>query len=345
MSIRRLGALSLCICAASCVADASPDPAAESLAGASAVKPSILKGTVSDAAQDAVVMLVTVKPEPNIPLGICTATLIAPRLVLTARHCVAHANENVACLSNGTPEAGGEVTGNHDPKDLFVFTGNTRPVLDPATWTPAGAAAEIIDDGSGNLCNHDIALIVLKDPITNVPIAPIRLDGEVAVGESLLTVGWGVSSGEIEPTKRQQRNGVTVKRVGPNDGFPTITKNEFLFDESICLGDSGGPIFADQTKAVIAVVSRGSNGADPTKGGPAYTCDQADNLGTRVAPFKDMMLRGFERAGAQPVLEDKPSEDKCSACGVGSRSKPSSSLSFFVLIALTGLLRRSQRRR
>lgn len=284
------------------------------------ITPKVLGGTPSDESQDSVVMLVSVKPEPNIPLGICTATLIAPRLIVTARHCVAHANESVACLADGTPQSGGEIRGNHDVKDMFVFTGKDRPNLDPNTWKPASGALEIIDDASGNLCNHDIALVVLKDAITNVPISPIRLDGDVGVGESMLTVGWGISSSEIEPSKRQQRGGVVVKRVGPNDGFPTLTKTEILFGESICLGDSGGPIFAEQTKAVVAVVSRGGNGADFDINHPASTCNEADNLGTRIAPFKDVVLRAFDRAGAQPKLEEKPDDDDCTVSRVGAKS-------------------------
>lgn len=284
----------------------------------------ILNGTESDESQDDTVLLFHLDPSGPRRLGICTATLIAPRLVLTARHCVATTDAEVACNSDGTPLLGAKIVANHVPSDLYVFTGKDRPALigaeppalDPTKWKPAGQGLEIIDDRSGTLCNHDLAIVLLKEPIANVPIAALRLDGDVSAGEKLLTVGWGVTSGEIEPSRRQQRSGVSVKRVGPSDSIPILTKSEFLFDESICLGDSGGPVFAQKTNAVVGVVSRGGNGLDATKGGPSSTCVEADNVSTKVAPFKELVTEAFQRVGGQPRLEEKP-EETCSVGPVG----------------------------
>lgn len=293
------------------------------------VRQAIVGGTASEEAQDATVMLFHLDPSGPRRLGICTAALVAPRLVLTARHCVSTTDEQVACDSDGTPLIGAKILENHDPRNLYVFTGKDRPELigeappslDPTKWKPAGQGLEIIDDKSGTLCNHDLALVLLKEPILNVPLATLRLDGDALPGEKLLTVGWGVSLGEVEPAKRQQRAGVTVKRVGPNDEIPVLTKSEFLFGESICLGDSGGPVFAEETNAIVGVVSRGGNGLDPNKGGPSSTCIDADNVATKLSPFKELVTEAFERAGAQPKLEPKP-EETCSASAVGPCRAP-----------------------
>lgn len=302
----------------------------------------ILGGSTSDETEDATVMLVHRGPDGEVA-GICTAALVAPRLVLTARHCVARANENVACDVDGTPLLGGEISGDHDAADLFVFVGKDRPALAAAGWSPNGQGLEVIDDGSPTLCDHDLALVLLKEPIAGVPPVSLRLEREVRAGERLSTVGWGVSSSEMEPSQRRRRGGVTARRVGPDDAVPVLTSSEFLFDESICLGDSGGPIFSEETGAIVGVVSRGGNGVDPRSGGPAATCVDADNLGTKLAPFRARILAAFEHAGAAPTIEPPPDEGGCSAPARRAPASLAASACVALALLLVTRLRRGRR--
>src|SRR5207247_502968 len=149
----------------------------------------------------------------------------------------------------------------------------------------------------------DIALIVLKTPIKDASIAPIRLDGPPKVGETFTAVGWGVTDTEAEPSVRQQRAGIPVEDVGPDMGqFGPIPPNEFQVGESICQGDSGGPALA-KSGAVIGIVSRGGNGRQPSQTDPSAGCIAASNPYTKTAPFKQLILKAFEIAQAEPWVE------------------------------------------
>jgi hypothetical protein len=178
-------------------------------------KEAIISGKNSDASQDAVVLVVFFDPTHNV-VGGCTGTLLASNLVLTARHCVADTDPGATCAIDGTPIKEGVVRGDHAASKLYVFTGPKRPVYSPSL-KPNGIGSQIIDDAAKNLCNHDIALILLQDPIPNAQIAPLRLDSDVAKNDLVTAVGWGVTEKTDMPEIRQQRTGIKVEVVGPDD--------------------------------------------------------------------------------------------------------------------------------
>lgn len=307
MNSRALTVLTLSILATLAGCSSSPAPG-EALGR---IESAVIDGKPSDASQDSVVLLVYYDPR-NQGFGQCTGTLLAPRLVLTARHCVADTDPYAACDEKGNPLAAGAIRGNHRADAMYVFTGKNRPDFRNGEVDFAGQGMKILDDGGKNLCNHDLALVVLKEPVKNAQISPIRLEADVEKGELITAVGWGVTDETPQPDQRQQRSGVKVLEVGPEKipGSAAVPPNEFQVGESICSGDSGGPAFAEGSGAVVGVVSRGGNMTQPDQSDPSATCIDGENLYTKVTPFKDLILLGYELAEAEPWFEGEPDPRK-----------------------------------
>jgi Trypsin len=247
----------------------------------------IIGGKGSTTAHDAVVMI-RIGDRAQ-----CTGTLVAPNLVLTARHCVSETDEGIQCSPSGRAIAGGNVGADFAAEELVVYGGRSAP-------RPMAVGKRIFHDRAENLCDHDLALVLLDREVAELPLAALRLRDDTAVGERITAVGWGLTKAGTLPSKRMQRGNVPVLDVGPSQA---ASAHELVVGEAICSGDSGGPALS-QRGAVIAVVSYGGNGSyDPSN--PAGSClgKAARNTYTRVAPFADLVEKAFKLANHTPQLE------------------------------------------
>ncbi len=268
------------------------------------VASAVVNGTDDTSAHDSVVLLL-LEPQGKI-LGSCTGTLVAPNLLLTARHCVSDTDESVICKADGTAYQGGSIKGDYAPSALLVYPG-VNAISSAAS--PAKAAARgksIITETSSVLCNHDLAFIVL-DTDVNAPTAPMRTASGAVTNESLTVDGWGLTQSGKLPGARQTRTGVKVIASGPyvidKDTNIGLGESEFAVGESICSGDSGGPAFSSQG-ALVGVVSRGGGGPSSDTN-QASTCLGTDvvNEYTELAKKSALVAKAFAAAGYQPRLE------------------------------------------
>lgn len=275
----------------------SPSSAADEGVGVAAQP--ILGGTVSDASQDAVVLLIHYAPDSG-HYSVCTGTLLTPRLVLTARHCLANADPAMACAANGRAVFGGKVAGSFDPSELWVYAGADRPSL-TEILPKAVRGLDIIDEGGSGLCNGDIGLLLLADDVPGAKIAPVRFGASASIGEHVTFVGWGTTKGTTLPLVRQQRTDGAVLSVGPSRPLG-LGSAEILVGEGTCDGDSGSPALSEKG-AVIGALSRGGNG---TMADDGSSCDGGRNIYTATAGFKSLLMKGYARAGQDPWVEGRP---------------------------------------
>src|SRR5688500_7341829 len=83
----------------------------------------IIDGTASSVDQDSVV-LITIGAR-----GGCTGTLVAPNLVLTARHCVTETDGGALCKTDGTAYEGGGLGSNYPASALLVYKGQLAAAM------------------------------------------------------------------------------------------------------------------------------------------------------------------------------------------------------------------------
>lgn len=239
-----------------------------------------IAGGQADSSHDSVFLLLARTPEGS---SLCTATLIAPNLLLTARHCISPgSDEHVLCGAStlGEPYPAGAMYATNDPtprEDSNVFRAIEVRVPTQGTDT----------------CGYDIALVVLSQNVPeaiSVPSVP-RIDRDVVPGETYTAVGYGVDAAGRPSGRRMQRSNLNVA-CEPGSCGGGVESTEFLGEDGICSGDSGGPAF-DTDDKVVGVVSRGG----PDCSTPIYgtvtawrtfimdVAAEASGLGHYEAPF------------------------------------------------------------
>lgn len=184
----------------------------------------------------------------------CSSTLISPRVLLTAAHCIDSEDGPATAI---TAYFGTKVTGS-DPDKI-----QSIPAIE---WT---------SNGPWSLSGNDIALVLLE---YDSDVAPLPYNtqtlGNNVIGLPLHVIGWGNTSYEVgSGSKRHMTTPVTGLR---NSSVMTYGNN----NNNTCQGDSGGPgllPFSGGIERVSSITSYGQQGCVGESGA------------TRVAKYKSFI--------------------------------------------------------
>ena len=193
-------------------------------------------------------------PQPDGPIDIvCSGTLIAPDVFLTAAHCV-----------NWMPSAG-------VPTDQVYVTFDSVYEIGVSTIYQ-GTYYVNPNYGHDNADLNDVAVIVLDEPITTIEPASLPpaglLDQLKAAGalkdQTFVAVGYGTvrddKTGGFHPLYWEGARRFVVGTYNAlNKGWLRISMNPSTGDGGTCYGDSGGPHFLGESNMVVSVTVTGDS--------------------------------------------------------------------------------------
>jgi Trypsin len=297
-----------------------------------------------EASADASVVAIITSPPDGGDKLICTGTLISPRVVLTARHCV-------TSLIKGGVRCGESPLGEPYESDSFlVFSGEDaahRSSAPPETKR-AVLRAEVPPDGN-DVCGYDIAVVVLEESVgPDFEPIELRAEAEMAPGDPYRIVGYGATDpGATGTGLRRERDDLSVACVEGACDTPGVAAGEWRGETGICSGDSGGPAF-DAEGRVAGVASRGKAG---TCSAPTYTSvyrwrDWLSAVVSKAAAEPDGKPPpdGTPQPSTEPRATPSPAADEgCSVVASGRPSPTGSALGACATLVFTSL-RRARRR-
>lgn len=245
-------------------------------------------GTYSDLQSTSVGMMVLRQSDGDV--AVCTGTLVGPREVLTAAHCLRLAEEGAIVL-------GGSV---YEGVEFIVHPGFNaeRPSVDSAS--------------------SDVGIMILRDTPSRVSQTPILSGRGLKVGDSLTTYGYGLHEGSSSGDELDKRLGAgkvgsfIVSAVWPG----AVEANFSGASTAVCSGDSGGPaMISDQgVQAIAGIASYGSTSLD-NSGACYVTSVVVSGFVDLSSPSSEAFLRRFPAIKRLAYLPPTPPNPKPSGGG------------------------------
>jgi V8-like Glu-specific endopeptidase len=220
----------------------------------------------------------------------CTATIISPRVLMTAAH----------CIQDFDPRTNAKTSAFVLPStsDFIAFFGTrvavdgdwlrATEVIPHPDWSP-----DLTLQGDSDKPPHDIGIVILESEIPGdyQPVSIANHSMPLRENHPVTLVGYGVTR-----TRRNNNTGVLREVQLP---LKTInSKSQILgvgnFMKGACAGDSGGPMYAKDDNGKWYVIGVTSAGIEILQ-----NCIGLDNLYTDARPYKPWISATLAERGIE----------------------------------------------